>query len=704
MALINTLREKMGKVVVGVIAFSIAAFVLTDLFGPNSMILGGVDNTVGVISGEEVTFQEFQTKLDELSYQYSLNTGRNPNASELDNLRQQTWQALINDIAFQKQYNELGLAVTDDEVVDMVQGNNIAPEIRQSFTDPQTGQFNRDQVVSFLQNLANQPPQQQAAWYAFESNLGPARLRTKYENLIILTNNATKLEGQYEYRNSGANAQLSYLYVPFLTVSDSSISFTEEELEAYLDDNAERYEREASRSFNYVIFPLTPSAEDSAAIEQDLERIKRSLADEAINDSTFARANSDGYNAYRNFNRGNLPAALINDEGDVVEEGTIIGPEINGERYVVYKLSKVDENGTPSAKASHILINWTDDSDAAKAEAKAEAQRIINEIRGGAEFAEMARLFGTDGTASRGGDLGWFNEGQMVDEFEEAVFNATSTGLINEPVETQFGYHIIDVTETKTSTQYSVVQIEKDIIASDETRDNAYRQADMFSATTEDLSDFSTNADEAGVEVRSANNVGQNAGRISGLTSARGIVMWAFRDAEVGDISEVFELEEGYVIAALTGAKEKGTARLEDVRNQIENKVKNEKKAEIIMAQLDVNSGTLDDIAAGYGEDASVYSMTDLKLSANSLTGVGYAPKAVGIAFSLENGEKTAPFSIDNGVLVIEMENKTEAGGADDYSPFADQLALRRQTRAALGIDRAIKEFADIKDYRYKFF
>ncbi len=702
MALINTLRDKMGKVVVGVIAFSIASFVLADLLGPNSTLLGGNDTTVGEIDGQTINFQDFQVKLEEMSYNYALNTGRNPTGNEMNTVRQQTWEALINDIAFQNQYNKLGVQVTEEEVIDMVQGNNIAPEIRQSFTDPQTGQFNRDQVIQFLQNLANQPAQQQASWYSFESNLGPARVRTKYENLLITSNNATTLEGEAEYISAGSNASIQYLYVPYLSVSDDEVEVSESELESYLSDNSDEYQREASRSLNYVIFEMTPSAEDSAYIMDELETIKTTLATSS-NDSAYARANSDGYNAYTNVNAGEVPEQLKED-GEIMPEGTIVGPLVEGGQYVLYKLSAITEGGTAAARASHILINWADDSDESKGQARTEALRILNEIKRGADFAEQARLYGTDGTASRGGDLGWFESGRMVGEFEDAVFNATSTGLLPNLVETQFGYHIIDVTETKTTQRYGIVKIEKDIIASDETRDRAYRQSDMFSASSDDLASFSANAEEAGVELQSASRVGQNDTRLGTISNARGIVMWAYAQASVGDVSDVYELDEGYVIATLTGEQDKGTARLEDVRNEIENKVRNAKKADVIAGQLEGKTGSLDDIAAAYGENATVYSMTDLKLSANSITSVGFAPEAVGVAFSLENGEKTAPFALDNGVIIIEMVDKTEPAELSDYQAYAETIETRRRGRIGFSIDNVIKEFAAIVDERYKFF
>lgn len=703
MALINTLREKMGKVVVGFIAVSISAFVLTDLLGPNSAILGGNDTTIGEIAGTSIKYQDFLDKLEEVSYNYSLNTGRSPNAQELTMLRQQTWDALINDIAYGDEYKKLGITVTNEEVIDMVQGNNIAPEIRQSFTNPETGVFDKDQVVGFLQNLANQPPQQQAAWYAFESNLGPSRTRSKYNNLLVNSNFATSLEGKAEYNNVSASAAINYLYVSYISVPDTDVEVTEAELKKYLADNADQYQREESRSINYIYVSMAPSAKDSAFIQEDLERLKASLNQPDVNDSLLARTNSDGFNPYRTVNIGQLPDVLKED-GQAIPQGTVVGPVLANGKYTLYKMSKVVEDGAPSAKASHILINFEDESDAAKTKAKTEATRILNEIKRGADFAEMARMYGTDGTASRGGDLGWFGAGQMVEPFENAVFEATKKGLLNNVVETQFGYHIIDVTEPKTTLSYSYAQIDRDIIISDETRDLAYRKADMFAASTGNLAEFSKNAEEFELEIKTVSKLDKNQSRIGTLNNARGIVIWAYANAKVGQVSEVFELDEGYVVAALTGNQDKGVARLEDVRNEVENKVKNKKKADFIISKLGDTSRPLDEIATAYGSGAKVQSMPDLKLSSNSLTGVGLAPDAVGVVFSMETGERTKPFGSESAVLIIEVESKTTPAELGAYEAYAGTIALRRQTRTQSAIDKAIREFADIEDKRYKFF
>lgn len=704
MALIGTLRDKMGKVVVGFIALSITAFILTDLLGPNSVLLGGNDTSIGEIAGKTIKYQDFVAKLDELTYNYAINTGRNPSSQELNGLRQQAWDALISEHAYGQEFKKLGLTVTNEEVIDMVQGNNIAPEIQQSFINQETGQFDKQRVIMFLQNIANQPPQQQASWYAFESNLGPARLRLKYENLLLNTNYATKVEGQAEYRNAGATASAKYLYIPYILVPDTDVEVTEAELKKYLSDNSDKFQREESRSINYIFIPLSPSAKDSAEVEGDLERIKTALESPTTNDSLFARTNSDGFTPFRTVTPGQVPDALKVD-GQIVPEGTIVGPVFNNGRHTIYKLSKIQEGDRASARASHILIKWDDESEESKAKAKAEATRIINEIKKGASFAEMARMHGTDGTASTGGDLGWFETGRMVEPFEKAVFEASKKGLLAAPVETQFGYHVIDVTETKTNLQYSIAQIERELTISDETRDQAYRKADLFAANSSNLTEFNKNAEEAGLELKSVQKLDKNQSRIGTLNNARGIVIWAYAEAKVGSVSKVFELDEGYVVAAVTGQQDKGTARLEDVRNEVELKVRNKKKADVILNKLATVSGTsLDDMATGYGAGAKVYNAGSLNLSSNSLSSVGMAPDAVGLIFAMEAGERSKPFASENGVIVVEVESKNMPQDLADYKAYADQLAQKRANRARFGIDNAIKEFANIEDKRYKFF
>jgi peptidyl-prolyl cis-trans isomerase D len=707
MALINTLRKKLGKIVVGFVAFSMFAFILTDLFQSNSFLLGGA-NTVGEIDGNEISYEAFQAKLDELSYNFTLNNGRNPLSEDLEQIRQEAWQTLIVENVFRPQYNELGIEVTDEELIDMVQGNNIDPQIRQFFVDPNTGQFDRQNVITFLQSLNNAPPQQRASWLAFEASLAPARSLSKYENLLEKTKFANKHEAQAEYQRS-ENLTVDYLYVPFFSMADSMVDVSDAELKAYLAKNAEQYEREPSRDIAYVSFQISPSKGDTAFVKDEVEQLLLSFA-KANDDSIFASINSDGFTPYGTYKPNNLPVWL-SDESVELEVGFVSQPELSGNAYTFFKISDVYEGDEAFVKASHILFKPADDSESAKTDSRAEARRVLRSIRNGADFGEMASQYGTDGTASRGGDLGWFGESSsFVQEFKDATFAYRGTGLLRDVVETDFGFHIIKVTEAKTNTVFKVARIEKELFASDQTLNEIYRNSELFSTQSAVDADFYELAESNGYEVKTATRIRQNDKRVGAMSNARSIVFWLFNRANVGSVSEVFELDDQYIVAIQTADQEKGTAALEDVRAEIERKVRDQKKAEMISAKLQALSGSYEEMKSSYGEQARTGN-TSLTLSSNSFPGVGFAPEAIGTAFSLTQGESTAPFDVQNGVVILTVTDRNGLEDLADYEAYRSVVSnrqssfRRRETPFTLqNIYNALIEGAEIEDERYKFY
>lgn len=479
MGVFNTLRVKMGSVLIALIGLSILAFLLTDLLGPDSMLLGGGrSNDVGEIAGKTINLPEYQRKVEEFKNNFRAGNGRTPTDQEMTSIRQQAWDYLIIEKAFQDQYDELGLEVTNAELVDMVQGDNISPIVRQNFTNPETGEFNKEQVVNIIRNIAQAPAEQQAQWFSFESSLVPARARTKYDELMVSSTYITKAEAQRAYQKENETAEVEYLYVPFYSVKDSLVSPTDSELKSYYNKNKKQYETDASRTISYVSFELLPSGEDSTIIREEIEALKKDF-EKIEDDSAYARLNSDRSNSYRTYPIAQLPKILASNT-NILKEGDVLGPFIENGAYILYKASAIYDDTVSSVKASHILIEAEDDSDEADAKAKKEAQEVLQKAKSGQDFAELAKDYSDGPSATRGGDLGWFQEGQMVDEFNEAVFNKTGTGIVNELIKTQYGYHIINVTEEKTAKTYKIATIYRDILPTESTRDKLYRKADLF--------------------------------------------------------------------------------------------------------------------------------------------------------------------------------------------------------------------------------
>ena len=611
MALIGILRNKMGKIVVGAIMLTMVAFIGTDLIGNNNL-LGGPDEDIAEIAGTTITNTQFQNKVDELSYNFALNAGRNPLQQEIDQIRNQAWNALIMDEVYQSQFDDLGLVVTNDELVDIVQGANISPQIKQFFGNPNTGEFDKSNVTNFLASLQEAPPQQRNSWITFEQSLVPNRLVEKYSNLLTKTNYVTKYEAKDEYTSQSGNASVDYAFVPFLSVSDSTVSFSESELQDYIDNNESEFQRDETRNLEYVSFSISASASDSAVVREEIAALNEEIAT-AANDSTFVSINSDDPYSFITYNDDNLPDSLQGKDAGYVTQPAI--------------------------------------------------------VNGAFEFSKLSR---------------------------------------------------IDVVDND-SLLYRVAKVRKDIslYISDETINEVYRSADLFAASAGNLEEFRRLADEQGLSVIKGNRIGKNSERVGRLNDARSLVLWLYNDGEVGAVSDVKEIQDQYIVATMTALQEEGPANLDDVRNQVEQKVKNQKKAEAIIAKMQgLDATDTESIKIAYGDEAKNGS-ADFQLFSNNITGVGYAPEAVGLAFALDEEEITRPFAVQDGVVVVKLSTKDLPEELDDYTSYTTQVLRQRVGPNALladfplsyfrifiprKVDDAMKEFAEIEDMRYKFF
>lgn len=712
MALIGTLRTKMTKWVVGFIMVALAAFIVgSDLIGsgPNALI-GGQDTSVGSIAGNTISNKEFMDAVQERETNYLLSFGRQPGDREMPTLRQQAWDILLLRNAIQPQYEKVGVRVTNDEVWDMIQGKNVDENIKNSFRDS-AGNFDSRRVVEYINNFNSPAPVEPQAramweesryrWNTFQKELAAGRERMKYENLLVKTTYVTDAEAERDYHNQNDVAEVAYLYVPFYAVSDSQITVSDNDLKAYYTRNKKRYKTEESRSLSYVLYPITPSPADSAAVREELTRLAAELKTTA-DDSVFAINNSDNpSNAFSKYNKGNLPASISPEE---LQPGFVKGPFLDGDTYKVMKVVKVGKDTIYSARASHILIRWDSETDEAKKTARDKARKILNEIKAGASFAEKAREHGTDGTASKGGDLGWFQSGMMVKPFEKAVFDARKTGLLGDVVETQFGYHLIDVTAVKDNTTYSIASIERTITESDETRNEAFRKADAFATDLSGVDEFKEKAKQEGLNVYEANDLLPTERRMNNLNDARVTISWAFREGKAGKVSPVNEIEGNYVIAVVTNELEEGAKPFEKVKEEIRPIVKNEKIGEYLVKQLSGKTGTLEEIARSFGADAKVGTSSDLKINASSMPTIGFDPIAIGGAFSVAAGKRTAPIIGETGVSIFEMKNLTPAPAIGDYTMFKNQLKQGLDGRVGYYITEAVREGANIKDKRYRMY
>ena len=368
---------------------------------------------------------------------------------------------------------------------------------------------------------------------------------------------------------------------------------------------------------------------------------------------------------------------------------------------MVYKLSDIVTDSKFKARAKHILLKFNDQN---KQDVRNEANRILSLLRNGSDFDETARTYSADGSASVGGDLGWFSEDMMVKPFEDAVFSRTRSGLIPRIIESDFGFHIINVTQPKTKKSYVVTTVFKQVSPSDNTRNNIYRNAEMFKIdASQSRSNFEDLATESGYFSQSALDLDKNSSNISNITDARNVVLWAYDDSrDTDDISDVLELNNGYIVAHLADIKDEGTKKIDDVENSVRKKILDNKKFEYL-SDIITDYNTLDEIKSLYS-NGEIYNMSTLDFNTNSIQNVGFSPEAIGVAFSLSEGELTKPIKIDDGIIVLNLNSISQADSLNSYSDFGISLLQANKFTSSLKVDKAIKEFSKIEDLRYKFF
>lgn len=698
MAIINTLREKMGKLLVVVVGFSILAFVLTDVLSQNSSLFGGGRN-VGEIDGEDISQETFAIYVQNATAQYGTTT---PQFSQL--IRDNIWNSLIANTAYSNKLNELGLEIGVNERIDMVQGKNLSPSMSQFFLQ-NLGSNDVPSIKTFLSQLNLYDPRVQAAFGNAEQQAIFERTIQKFENMLAKTEYATLADAQKAYQEQLGFIDADYVYVPFSTVTDAQIGeISDAEIQKYLSENSEDFEVEETRDIDYVSFPVIPSATDSAGYREDMEGYKNQLI-ASQNDSTYATSITEQGVGFSTYDPTALPLQIA-DNLSSLKVGDVVGPELSNGIYTLHKLSGIVPTEDEFARASQIVFNIGGMSAAEVVGVRQTANGILRQARGNASFEDLAREHSQGAYNNVGGDIGWIKKGDTnTADIESAVFSATRKGVVRRLVETDNNIYIVNVTETKIKNRYQVAQIIIELTPSTETIDQVYREAGLFASAAKSVSEFDAYNAEKGYSAFSGVQIDRNAVSIGRMNNARQIVSWLYGEASLGDVKD-FDLDNEYVVAVYRNKTSAGVRPLSDVRSEISEILKKEKKAEFIKAKLNGLSGTVSEMAAAYGAEAIVLNNPTLKLSDNSLPNAGIAPEAIGAAFALKNaGDKTSAYTVDNqGVVVIQMKSKSDAAEIGDYTSYENQIITAAFNAVQSALRQSVIDRVEVVDERYKYY
>jgi peptidyl-prolyl cis-trans isomerase D len=716
MATLQNIRNRAGLLVAIVIGLALFAFILGDMMGSGAPTMG--KRTVAEINGKGVGVNDYLEREKSLREFYQLNSGGQSLDAQVERqIQQETWTRLVRETILENSYKDLGITVSTDELKTMVTGDQTMglngnpalsephPIIRQMFSNPETGQLNRAVMTNYFNALDNpQFAQEKRRWLFIEQEIIDEKMYQKYFNLVKKGFQPSSLDLKDYAVESGKTTDFAYLSRPFSEIADDEITYTESDLKQYYREHRENYKQQPSRTFQYVVFEVEPSENDiqnarnwtnQTKVEflrtpgEEVRRYVNGMSDEPF-DPTF-------------YTYDELPQSIRDSVYNASKE-EVFGPYKQNESFKLTRLNEVQMR-PDSVRVRHILLSpqaFGGDPGAARTV----ADSLLGVLQSGGNFNQIALEYSADeSNRAIGGDLGWFSEGTMVSQFNDACFSNSTGDLVT--AETQFGIHIIRIDDQSQSVRkVQLATIVHNIYASDETNQDYYNRAVKFRGKATNLEKFTEQAREFGLDPRFAPNITKDQQTIPGIEEPIQIIKWAY-SAEINSVSNIFsQSDEKYIVAVLTAAKEEGYADLEDVRGEIILAVKKQKKAEKLAEQLSSElAGVADLTQYSTGQGAEVGEATQVKFANTYVTGVGLEPYIVGAAMYLPENQISKPLIGESGVFVIEVTNRTEPEATDVIDPAMEsRLRYSMESRSNFEAYSALEESANVKDNRLELF
>lgn len=686
-----------------IIGLALFAFVISGVFTSNDLGGGKIGSSVAEINGNEISIDDFRRKVETASNRFG------PSASSMQVVNQ-VWDQEVRNSILNQQFEDLGIDIERDQIMNYIKTIPSYSQNPQFLNE--SGVFDENKFRDFIADLKVNSPSQYDLWLQDEQSIIQNAKQQTYFNLVKAGVGATLKEGELDYKLANDKVDIKYVRLPYTLIADSTLNITKSEIQSYIKKHEDDFRQEESRDIQYVYFEEKASTDDEMAVKEATTKLLGDtveyLEDKDTMDTIsgfkntsdiadFLDRNSDIkfdtiYKAKRDLSQ------IFADTLTSLNVGDTYGPYKDGNFFKVSKMVNKKTNGT--AKASHILITWAgaERAGANITRTKEEAEEIAKGLladaqKEGAVFVQMARDNSDGPSAPNGGDLGYFQEGAMVAEFNDFVFGNT-TGTID-LVETALGYHIVKIDDKQDV--YQIATLGREIEPSETTINTIFMNATKFEM--ESISGdkaFTDLAKESEYTVRPVNKIKAMDENLPGLTTQRGIVQWAFNDdTKVGDIKR-FSVNNGYAIVQMTAAYEEGLKTVEEASSAVLPVLRKERKAAQLISS---NQGkSLEDVAKDNG--VSVSNASALSVKSPTIPGAGREPAVVGTAFAMNVGDTSGLLEGDSGVFVISVTKKEEAPKLENYSTFANTLKTSNAAKVNTAVYNALKAASEIEDNR----
>ena len=694
-----------GVVIASIIALSLIGFILMDARQGSSRLFSASTTTLGKVNGEPINTADFNESVKKMQDQY----GEQASGSMIYQIRQNVWDQMVSKIVLNDEIKKLGLTFSPKEMSSIMFSQDAPQVLKQAFTDKTTGQYDISKVEQWWSQAKKSKGEQKEA---IETEvIEPMQLSTlygKYNSMIEASAYCPSWLLQKENADSKTFATISYVSVPYNTISDSGIKVSDDEINDYVQKHAAKFkEDEEERMVSYVAFNAAPSKSDTENIVSSLQDLKTTFAADT-NAKIFVERNLSSVNYNDVYSPKTKIEAPQKDSITSLPVGGVFGPYIDGKNYVLAKM--VDIRQLPdSVKCRHILIGTKDAQGQPTLDdttAKKRADSIAAAIKGGANFDSLVLKYSDDpGSKDKKGEYTFSlsDFGTLAKEFAETIFYG-KTGD-KKVIHTEFGWHYIEVLDQKNmEPAYNVAYLAKEILPSEETIDSANSLATKLTGEAQDEKSLEAYVAKNGLKkIDIPVMIKQNDYQLGSLQDARQLIKWAF-DAKQGDVSEPFNIGDQFIVAVLDKIQPAGLPDASTARPLVEKTIRDLKKADQINSKLG-SSPTLESAASAYNKQIQTAgSDSSLTFSSQIINGIGQEPKLIGASFDKDYQAKASPpVSGTNAVYVFKV-NTIGNKPADAPEVAAKQKEQKEKTlqQELYGWFDSLKKLANIKDDRSK--
>lgn len=712
MATLQKIRSK-GPLLVIVIGLALFAFIAGDAWKVLQPHQGKQD--VGEVNGEVLSAQDYQKMVDELSEVIKLTNGLNSlTEDQLNNVKDQVWQSYVNNKLIAEQAEKLGLKVTDAEIQSIIDQGTHPLLMQTPFRNPQTGMFDKDMLKKFLVDYANlnasQMPAQYveyyqkmgAFWQFVEKTLAQSTLAEKYQNLVTksLISNPVAAEDAFNSRTEQSDLLLAG--VPYSSINDSTVQVSDSEIKDRYNEKKEQFKQLVeTRDIRYIDVKVVPSDADRKAVEKEVTEYSNQLASTTADFGTFVRSTGSSVN-YSDVpvSKSVFPADVAS-RLDSTNVNEVYGPYYNqtDDSFNAFKLlAKVSSPDSIQFRQIQVYADTEEKT-------KTLADSIYNALKGGADFAAVAKIYGQTGEATWVNAQSW--EGSELDADNSKFINTLLNQPVNELANLNMGQAnlILQVMNKKSmQTKYKVAVVKREVEFSKETYNAAYNKFSQFVAQNTTIDSMVKNAEESGYTLMPRTDLSSAEHYVGGVRSTREALKWIFA-AKPGEVSPLYECGENdhLMVVALDKIHEAGYRDINSVAEMLRAEIRRDKKAEKIMEEMKKYNS----IAQVKGmKDAVSDSVKHVTFSAPAYISVTRSSEPVigAVAAKTAANKVSAPIKGNGGVYMIQVYAKEK--GSEKFDAKQEEATLTNMAVRIAGnqLINDLYQKAKVVDQRYLFF